>query len=99
MIEEQNIELKNLEENKDKDTSLNSESDKIYYSKQIKNKNNTSTKTNILFSSTQDFSSGDTLYGNNYTKYYLNNKFLPSNKFFHLRPKKMGNLNICILFY
>ena len=94
MIEEQNIELKNLEENKDKDTSLNSESDKIYYSKQIKNKNNTSTKTNILFSSTQDFSSGDTLYGNNYTKYYLNNKFLPSNKFFHLRPKKMGNLYV-----
>ena len=94
MIEEQNIELKNLEENKDKVTSLNSESDKIHYSKQIKNANNTSTETNILFSSTQDFSSGDTLYGNNFIKYYLNNKFLPSNKLFHLRPKKMGNLYV-----
>lgn len=94
MKEEQNIELKNIEENKDKNINFNSESDKINYSNQIKNASNTSIKKSILFSSTQDFSSGDTLYGNNYIKYYLNNKFLSSNNLFHLRPKKMGNLYV-----
>ena len=94
MIEEKNIELKNFEENKENNPSLNSESDKINYSKQINNTNNISTKTSILFSSTQDFSSGDTLYGNNYIKYYFNNKLLSSNELFHLKPKKMGNLYV-----
>ena len=88
MKELQDIELKSLEE---KNFNTNNEKN---YSKQPNILNNKNTRANILFSSTQDFSSGDTLYGNNYIKYYLNNKFLSSRESPNLRPKKMGNLHV-----
>ena len=87
MKDAQEIELKNYENiNNIKDLSNTNKT--INYTRQI---NNTNNKTNILFSSTQDFSSCDTLFGNNYIKYYLNNKFLSSKTCTHSRPKKMGN--------
>ena len=87
MEKAQDTELKCLEEKK----NINSKSSSNInnYSQQI---NNNLTKKNALFSSTQEFSSGDTLYGNNYLKYYLNNKLLSSHQ--HIKPKKMGNLYV-----
>ena len=82
------IELKSLEE-KNRNTQ-----EETNYSNQSNILGNKNARANISFSSTQDFSSGDTLYGNNYIKYYLNNKFLSSKESYHLRPKKMGNLHV-----
>ena len=87
------MEQNNLKEK----TNINNNSDLIIDSNEMnhfKKKNNKQNKDNIIFASTQDFSSGDTLFGNNYAKYYLNNKFLTSKECFHLRPKKMGNLYV-----
>ena len=81
-------ELKSLEEDKNNNIDLNNELN-IINSKKLSNANN-----NILFSSTQDFSSGDTLFGNNYIKYYLDNKILSSKNYCKERPKKMGNLYV-----
>lgn len=90
MKDAQVIELKSYEDmNNDKNIStLNVTPNN---SRQI---NNIPKKTNLLFSSIEDFSSCDTLFGNNYIKYHLNNKFLSSKKCFHIRPKKMGNLYV-----
>lgn len=90
MKDVQSIELKTQEELnkeiKNYNSYLKSNNNKNNYSKQLNNLN--------ISSSAQDFSSCDTLYGNNYIKYYLNNKFLLSKRCFHLRPKKMGNLYV-----
>ena len=83
-------ELKSLEEDKNKNIDSNNELNIINYSKKVNNYANN----NISFSNTQDFSSGDTLFGNNYIKYYLNNKILSSKNYCKERPKKMGNLYV-----
>ena len=83
------MEQKNLKDNENNNINSDISSNEIY-----NNKNNKQIKESIIFSNTQEFSSGDTLFGNNYAKYYLNNKILSSKTCFDLRPKKMGNLYV-----
>ena len=42
--------------------------------------------------SIEEVNNGDTLFGNNYFKYFMNNKLIPKKKCFVERPKKFGNL-------
>jgi len=89
-MRDENDDLKNIKNlnNENKNLNINN------INREVNNRINTLSKTSILSFNAQDFSSGDTLFGNNYIKYYLNNKMLSSNTCLHSRPKKMGNLYV-----
>ena len=88
MNELQNIKLQS---NENQNQSYNI-SNKGIDSTKIKNLNN-ETFNEINFSTTNDsvFKFSDTLYGNNYLKYYLNDKYSSSKMCFSSKIKKMGN--------
>ena len=73
-MRDENDDLKNIKNlnNEIKNLNINN------INKDVNNRINTLSKTSILSFNAQDFSSGDTLFGNNYIKYYLNNKMLSS---------------------
>ena len=81
------IELKNTEET-DKNDDYNIPKDLSKYFQTIDLKCLSSYK-NL---NAQEINNNDTLYGNNYIKYFMKNKLLDKNKCCRERPKKLGNL-------
>ena len=94
MKELNNINFKNDETKKSfRNSELIQISNKVNDLNQINNLNNeTYNQINLSQTSENEFRINDTLYGNNYLNYYLNNT--SSKKCFNTKVKKMGNLNV-----
>ena len=81
------IELKKTKE-KNKDNEFDIPSNINSYLQSIDLKDLSSYQDNI----SKEINNSDTLFGNNYFKYFMKNKLLPKKKCFQERPKKFGNL-------
>ena len=95
MKELHNINFKNDEEPKKslRNSELIQISNKLNELNKINNVNNeTFNQINLSQTNENEFRVSDTLYGNNYLNYYLNNT--NSRKCFNSKVKKMGNLNV-----